>query len=422
MVTPGAATAVVGDARQLSTEAQFVAALRRALDDDQDVQVLVLGDSTTSPQVLEAHANSRAALTVMTGKSVTTKDRVLAAGMPTGMIAAAFSRAAAEMFVSSSVDGSSLSTSVALTALTKAHGFDVAIVAMSSTQSTELPVEAQPASGLSHLRQVQQVRRRTSPLAQSYRQDQTKWSQRSVAFAGQGDQAGSTYAGGQELHALSKSVRFHRWMASMLRPAIGVDVLEVGAGIGTMTRALAETYPKAHIMSIEPDPALFALLNERVAGSRVETATLSTHELEHQRQFDSVLYVNVLEHIEDHVGELQRAASLLRPGGHIGIIVPALPRLYGSLDAKTGHFRRYQKQALRQVAEQAGFVVTDLHYFDAVGVLPYWASIKVGSMPALSDRTTYLFDNILVPMSKVAHKLWKQIPIGKNLLMVARKP
>jgi SAM-dependent methyltransferase len=421
-VVPSLTTALVGDVHELPTEGQFVTALRQALDGHRDAQVLLLGDSITTKQALEAHVNSRAALTVMSAFGVTTKDRFLAAGVPSGMIAAAFSRTAAELFVSSSVDGSSLSTSVALTALTKAHGFDVAIVPMSSTGSHELPVQAHPASGVAHLREVQQVRRRIGPLARSYRQDQTKWSQRSLAFAGQGDQAGSTYAGGQELHALSKSVRFHRWMASMLRPAIGIDVLEVGAGIGTMTRALAETYPNAAILSIEPDPALFALLNERVAGSPVETATLSTHELEHQRQFDSVLYVNVLEHIEDHVGELQRAASLLRPGGHIGIIVPALPRLYGSLDAKTGHFRRYQKQALKQVAEQAGLVVTELHYFDAVGVLPYWASIKVGSMPALSDRTTYLFDNVLVPLSKVAHKVWKQIPIGKNLLMVARKP
>jgi SAM-dependent methyltransferase len=419
---PSPTTAVVGDLRELATEGRLVTALRQALDGDRDAQVLLLGDSTTSKEVLEAHANSRAALTVLSAQAVTTKDRVLTAGVPAGMIAAALSRAAAETFLSSSVSGSTVSTAVALTALTKAHGFDVAVVPMASTGSHELPVQALSAAGVSHLREVQQVRRRIGPLARSYRQDQTKWSQRSLAFAGQGDQAGSTYAGGQELHALSKSVRFHRWMASMLRPAIGADVLEVGAGIGTMTRALAETYPNAHIMSIEPDPALFALLNERVAGSHVETATLSTHDLEHQRQFDSVLYVNVLEHIEDHVGELRRAASLLRPGGHIGIIVPALPRLYGSLDAKTGHFRRYQKHALKHVAEQAGFVVTDLHYFDAVGVLPYWASIKVGSMPALSDRTTYLFDNILVPMSKVAHKLWKQIPIGKNLLMVARKP
>jgi SAM-dependent methyltransferase len=417
-VTARPITAVVGSASDLSTEARLAASLRHALDVEPSAQVLVVCDAANlSERVVTAHLESRAALTIMSPQVMTAKDRVLTAGIPSSMVAAALSRSSAETFVSSSDPASSLSSVVALTALTQAHGFDVAVIPPTSGEvgrSTDVTL-------LSHLGEVRRVRRRTAPLARSYRQDQTAWSQRSAAFAGQRAEAGSTYAGGQELHALSKSVRFHRWMAAMLRPAIGTEVLEVGAGIGTMTRALAETYPAARILSIEPDPALFELLNERVAGRGVETATLSTHELEHQRQFDSVLYVNVLEHIEDHVGELGRAWSLLRPGGHIGIIVPALPRLYGSLDAKTGHYRRYEKQALKRVAEQAGFVVTDLHYFDTVGVLPYWASIKVGSMPALSDRTTYLFDNVLVPMSKVVHKVWKQVPIGKNLLMVARK-
>jgi hypothetical protein len=113
---------------------------------------------------------------------------------------------------------------------------------------------------------------------------------------------------------------------------------------------------------------------------------------------------------------------LLRPGGRLGIIVPALPSLYGSLDAKTGHYRRYQKRPLTDLVARSGFEVVDVHYFDTVGVPPYWASIKLGSMPELSDRTTMLFDNVLVPMSKLVHRTWKSVPIGKNLLVIAERP
>ncbi len=392
---------VAGGGDSFQSEAKLASALTTALATHPDATVLLCGDVNCFDDLLAQHQHHRGAVTVV------------------GSVGVALSRESAQLFAASSHSHSTSAVPAitALTAISRAHGFNVTVVPDVAGPSSK----SKPMTAVRELRYNRLLRKRTSSVARQYRADQTQWSQRQRNFAGQAPEAGSSYAGSQELHSLSKAVRFHRWMASMLRPAIGGDVLEVGAGIGTMTRALRETFPQSNIMAIEPDPALFDLLNERTQGLGVETATLSTHELEHQRQFDSVLYVNVLEHIEDHVGELRRAHALLRPGGSVGIIVPAIPRLYGSLDAKSGHYRRYQKAALRNVVEQAGLVVTDLHFFDAVGVAPYWASIKVGSMPELTDRTTYLFDNVLVPLSKVAHRAWKQIPFGKNLLIIARK-
>jgi 2-polyprenyl-3-methyl-5-hydroxy-6-metoxy-1,4-benzoquinol methylase len=414
-------TAVLGEVASLTTEGQLADALQHVLVSNHEAEVLLLGAPEALDDLVDSHVRSGAALTVVVAEGE--GSGLVSRGFnhwhgPRGFAGAAISRSVAETFLSSTLQHSTVSTALALPALARAHGFDVAQVVNSSAVPDQRRRAGRTSQGFSDLRSI---RRRSRLIARSYRHDQTEWSQRSSGFAGQGAQAGSSYAGSQELHSLSKAVRFHRWIAELLGPAIGKEVLEVGAGIGTMTLALAHSFPQANILSIEPDPALYGLLNERVNRSGVETATASTHELAGERQFDSVLYVNVLEHIEDHVGELRRASALLRSGGNVGIVVPAVPRLYGSLDAKTGHFRRYEKRALQQVAEQAGLVVTNLHYFDVVGVIPYWASVKVGAMPALNDRTTYLFDNVLVPMSKVAHKLWKQPPIGKNLLMVARK-
>ncbi len=337
--------------------------------------------------------------------------------LPTGAGVAVIQRGAVDALLGSISQTSSAPGSSALVALARSHGFDAVVQPVDSTDpQTAQFISQLPESGSGD---TSDLDRRVKDIKRHYKDDQTQWAKRYPGFGGQAPAAGSSYAGSQELHALSKSVRFHRWMAEMLRPAIGHDVLEVGAGIGTMTLALAAAYPSSSITSIEPDPALYPQLAQRVQGTGVTTATQSTLELDPTQAFDTLLYVNVLEHIEDHGGELKRAHSLLRPGGKIGIIVPAIPGLYGSLDAKTGHYRRYRKQALASLVEQAGFEVTDLHYFDTVGVLPYWASIKLGSMPALSDRTTMLFDNVLVPMSKLVHRTWKSVPIGKNLLLVA---
>src|SRR5690242_15862306 len=86
-------------------------------------------------------------------------------------------------------------------------------------------------------------------------------------------------------------------------------------------------------------------------------------------QFDSVVYVNVLEHIEDHAAELLRIRAALRPGGHAFIFVPALQWLYSRLDRQVGHFRRYHKAPLAKLIAGSGLSLVNLRYFDAAGVL-----------------------------------------------------
>ncbi len=409
------------------TEIELVARLRASLAGEEYPQSSV--DAAVAQQLVAAHHASRSGLgapaaSVFGPNPSPRFDRLksvapVPVGLSRGPSVAVLERSVAEVLLASCDPLSSAPAICAVISLLGAHGFQVEIRPHTLT-GTNAVLAPRSRAAMAELKQ------RAKTISQQHKADQTEWAKRFPGFGGQAPAAGSTYAGSQELHSLSKSVRFHRWMAEMLRPAIGPAVgkrvLEVGAGIGTMTRALAETYPDSEIISIEPDPALFGQLVERISATRVLAATQSTLELDPVGAFDTVLYVNVLEHIEDHAGELRRALQLLRHGGHIGIIVPALPGLYGSLDAKTGHYRRYQKAALRDLVEAAGFTVTDLHYFDTVGVAPYWASIKLGSMPALSDRTTMLFDNVLVPLSKLVHRTWKSVPVGKNLLLIAVRP
>ena len=254
-----------------------------------------------------------------------------------------------------------------------------------------------------------------------HRADQTSWSQRNAEFRGQDVTEAADYGAHDELHALAHARRFHRWLVALLGPALHGDVLEVGAGIGTVTRVLASR-DGLRVTSLEPDPVLYAELSAaRDEMPGVDLRNCSTLDLEGER-FDSVVYVNVMEHIEDHLGELRRGLSLLRPGGSLGLVIPAMPSLYGSLDLKSGHFRRYRRRRLIELVEAAGFEVVTVRHFDAAGVVPYWLSIRLGAMRALSPASARLFDTVLVPMSMAVDAVAPWLPFGKNLLVHARRP
>ena len=138
--------------------------------------------------------------------------------------------------------------------------------------------------------------------------------------------------------------------------------------------------------------------------------------------FDSVVYVNVLEHIRDDVDELRTAHELLVPGGTLAIFVPALPRLYGSLDYKSGHHRRYTADTLRDVIDGAGFEVADVRYLDVLGVVPYFVMYRLLDVKTLGSVSSNGYDRVIVPVSRAVQRLVPHPPVGKNLLAIARRP
>jgi hypothetical protein len=139
------------------------------------------------------------------------------------------------------------------------------------------------------------------------------------------------------------------------------------------------------------------------------------------QQFDSIVYVNVLEHILDDAAEMRTAFDLVAPGGSLGVFVPAMSRLYGTLDYKSGHHRRYDKARLREVIAGAGFEIVDLRYLEVAGVFPYWLMYRVLHRQSLSSMSSGVFDRVVVPTSKFLQRVVPNPPLGKNLLAIARR-
>ena len=134
--------------------------------------------------------------------------------------------------------------------------------------------------------------------------------------------------------------------------------------------------------------------------------------------FDACLLVNVLEHIDDDVRTLRCVREILAPGGSLLVFVPALPQLYGSLDALVHHQRRYTKTSLSRVVTQAGFRLTSLRYFDVLGVLPWLLAGRVLKRQQFDRRAAEAYDRWVVPVGSRLERVWEP-PLGKNLVCVA---
>lgn len=225
---------------------------------------------------------------------------------------------------------------------------------------------------------------------------------------------------GKDLEAMSCAVNYTRWILEHFQPYLGKKVAEVGAGSGNFSRYLVEAGVE-ELQAFEPSDNMYPLLEKRFAGdSRVRTSKAFFDGSHNPTSFDAILYINVLEHIEDDVAAMQDAFAALRPGGHVLIFVPALRFLYSELDRKVGHFRRYSRKELVRVVSAAGFTITKVRYFDLAGVLPWYVAFVLLKQTATSANVS-LYDRLVVPVMKKVENI---IPpfTGKNLVLVGRKP
>jgi len=129
----------------------------------------------------------------------------------------------------------------------------------------------------------------------------------------------------------------------------------------------------------------------------------------------------VLEHIADDRQELKYAAAALRRGGALLVFGPAHEWLYSDLDYKAGHYRRYQANQLRDTVTAAGFDIVSLRYFDILGVAPYWFVYRLLRHHDIRGSTMWAYDRLVVPTSRLLQRLIPYPPIGKNVILVARK-
>ena len=216
------------------------------------------------------------------------------------------------------------------------------------------------------------------------------------------------------------------WLLEAFRPHLRGRVLELGAGLGSVAEGYVNGVEEAVL--VEPAENLFEELSRTFSGDpRVkllcgmldELCERGAPELEPE-SFDAAFMANVLEHIRDDRAVLKLLKTRIKPGGALLIFVPAVPFLYGALDARAGHFRRYTKSTLRAVVRDAGFEIERLEYFDLLGMLPWFVAGRVLRRETVAPALTGFYDRFLVPLSSLVDvAIGKRL--GKNLICTARR-
>ena len=226
---------------------------------------------------------------------------------------------------------------------------------------------------------------------------------------------------GKDLEAMFFAQNYHRWVISIFKPYLGKKIAEVGAGSGNVSSMLLLEKPQ-ELVVVEPSDDMYPKLKENfLQNSSVVTVHSLFSEVyeKYKNYFDSVVYVNVLEHVEHDAQELRYIHDSLLPGGHVCIFVPALPSLYSEFDASIGHYRRYTKQGLKKILEESGFEIVKITYFDFIGIIPWFIVFKL-FRKKLSAGNTSAYDRFVVPFSKVVESILP-VPVGKNIVAIARK-
>ncbi len=212
---------------------------------------------------------------------------------------------------------------------------------------------------------------------------------------------------GQELDIFSHARNWKRYWVSSIAPWVRGDVLEVGAGIGANTPFLQN--PRVSSWTcLEPDPKLAQRLAKAIREdercSHCDCRARTTADLIGTAEYDCLLYIDVLEHIEHDRDELERSARLLRKGGSIVVLSPAHQFLFSPFDAAIGHYRRYNRESLTACGPES-LKLKSMFYLDSVGFFASAANRFLLSQSYPTLKQIQFWDNVLVPLSRVADLL-----------------
>ncbi len=226
------------------------------------------------------------------------------------------------------------------------------------------------------------------------------------------------------LHRMAQATRYNRWLMDMVRPHVGTCVLDVGCGLGTFVPLAAQAHT---FVALEADPQLLDEARQRwtqyanvhfCLGDITDPATVRRLR---RWPFDTVLFLNVLEHIADDRRALDHARDLLAPNGRLVLYVPAGPRLYGRLDAGLGHRRRYTRRGLTRLLRETALHPVVCRPVNTLGLVGWWLDNLWGRWDRIPTWQIRLFDAVVPfwqPWERALRRLWPDLP-GLSLLCVA---
>ena len=227
------------------------------------------------------------------------------------------------------------------------------------------------------------------------------------------------YSAHTNLELDAQSHRFTRWLYNEVSAGLKGDVLEIGSGIGTYSEKIINDKSRAfHVMLTDIAPSYIEALtkkfssdnnNNNVSVSKLDLNRKEDYEKIGYGKFDSILGLNVLEHVENDEFALQQLYRMLKDEGTMVLLVPCHKFLYNVLDKKAGHFRRYTKKELEYKVSKTQFIIQRIFYFNMLGIVGWYLNGGLAKNPQINGTAYRIFDS-LVPVSQNVERL-----VGKRL-------
>jgi SAM-dependent methyltransferase len=232
--------------------------------------------------------------------------------------------------------------------------------------------------------------------------------------------------GRSTLHRMASVERYNRWIYDEIAPYAGSRLLEVGCGIGNMTSYFRQLPLVVGLDLLQSSVAYVTQHLADYSNIKIHRGDITVPHTVAQLMpyaFDTVMCLNVLEHIRNDSLALRHMADLLQPGGRLLLFVPAGMYMFGSLDVALGHHRRYEKQALRRLVEATDLQIVRLGYLNISGIPGWWLNSRMLKRQILPHGQLKLFNRlapILITCERQMRRVW-DAPLGQSLLCIARK-
>jgi SAM-dependent methyltransferase len=224
-----------------------------------------------------------------------------------------------------------------------------------------------------------------------------------------------------DLEIMAGAKNYREWMYRRLAPYIGQRVLEIGSGIGNFTKLLLDRDLVVATDNYQPCVEyLNSHLGEKLKAPPIllDAAGEIGSELR-QHEFDTIVCLNVLEHIEDDLRALEQMHSLLVAQGRLVLLVPAFQFLYGSVDRSLGHYRRYTRKDLLPIMRRAGFQIERSFYMNVVGMAGWFWNNRIVRRTEESEKLIGIFDRYVAPVAEFTERLIPP-PTGLSLIAIGR--
>ena len=220
---------------------------------------------------------------------------------------------------------------------------------------------------------------------------------------------------GKELEIFDKAIIFQKYIYFLTKKFLKNKTLEVGAGLGSFTRNYFKEINDVSVTEIDQNN--FEILKDKFKNDQINIFSEKIQNIE--GKFETIIYLNVLEHIENDLKEIDDALSKISKGGYLIIVVPAHQKLYSNFDREIGHFRRYDKKFFERNYINAS--VEKLVYIDAMGYFLYYLNKVIFSKETYpSTLKVQIWDKIFTPIT-ILVDFFLGYKFGKNVLCVLKK-